>query len=264
MSEPTGRRVYGGLVEALKGIVRRSPLGPPAKALYRRLRPLTPSEVNERYDYQTSHVMARVLSADSNCLDIGAHTGAILRVMLQYAGRGRHIAFEPLPHLATQLRRDFSGVEVCQVALSDVTGSTTFQYVVSNPGYSGLRRRRYDRANEEVQAITVTTARLDDLVPKDRSIRLVKIDVEGGELQVIRGGLSMLARCRPFVVFEHGKGVADHYGATPSAVHEALAEGCGLRISTMERWLAGARPFSRAEFIEHFDRGRDFYFLAHP
>ena len=225
---------------------------------------MTPIEQNERYDLQTSQVMARVLSADSNCLDIGAHTGAILRAMLQHANKGRHVAFEPLPHLAAQLRRDFPDVDVCEVALSDVAGSATFQYVVTNPGYSGLRRRHYDRPNEQLQTITVATGRLDDLVPADRPIRLVKIDVEGGELQVILGGLTLLARCRPFVLFEHGKGAADHYGTTPAAVHEALVGQCGLHINLMERWLAGQPPLKRSEFIEHFNRGRDFYFLAHP
>ncbi len=78
------------------------------------------------------------------------------------------------------------------------------------------------------------------------------------------GGVATLTRCRPFVIFEHGKGGADYYGTTTAAVHDLLVAQCGLRISLMERWLAGGRPFTRAEFIEHFDRGRDFYFLAHP
>lgn len=249
-------------VDVLKRIVRRSPLGAPAKALYRRLWPLTVSEINDRYDSQTSEVLARVLSPDSNCLDIGAHTGTILTLILSHAPQGRHMAFEPLPHLAGQLRREFPQVDVLEVALSDLAGTTTFEHVVSNPAYSGLRRRRYDRPNEEIHTITVTTARLDQVVPADRSIRLVKIDVEGAELQVIRGGLDTLRRCRPFVVFEHGIGAADYYGTTPGAVYEALVDQCGLRMSVMERWLAGARPLSRTEFIQQCTR--DFYFLAHP
>ena len=249
-------------VDALKRIVGRSPLGGPARAVYRRLWPLTVSEINARYDAQTSEVLARVLTPDSNCLDIGAHTGSILKLMLRHAPGGRHMAFEPLPHLAVQLRRDFPEVGVFQVALSDMTGSTTFEHVVSNPSYSGLRRWRYDRPNEDIETITVTAARLDDLVPTDLPVRLVKIDVEGAELQVIRGGVNTLTRCRPFAVFEHGIGGADYYGTTPGAVYEALVEQCGLQMNAMERWLAGARPLSRPEFLQQCKR--DFYFLAHP
>lgn len=161
-------------VRILKESVRRSPLAAPVRFLYRRLRPLSQGERNVRYDAQTVHVLARVLTSNSNCLDIGAHGGSILRIILRYAGQGHHVAFEPLPHLAAQLRLDFPKVRVCEVALSDVTGAATFEYVVSNPGYSGLRRRRYPRAEEEIRTIEVRATRLDDLIPGDRPIALAK------------------------------------------------------------------------------------------
>ena len=55
---------------------------------------------NEIYDRQACELMSRVLSADSNCVDVGCHQGQFLREFLKYAPRGRHFAFEPLPHLA--------------------------------------------------------------------------------------------------------------------------------------------------------------------
>jgi FkbM family methyltransferase len=248
-------------LDILKRFVRRSPLGGPARSLYRRVWPLSAGERNARYDVETAEVIARVLTPDSNCLDVGAHSGTILRIILAHADRGHHVAFEPLPHFAAGLRRDFPQVQVCELALSDATADTTFEYVVSNPGYSGLHRRRYD-ADEEIRTITVRTARLDDLLPSDRPISLVKIDVEGAELQVLRGGLLTLTRCKPFVIFEHGEGGADYYGTTPTDIYDLLAGRCGLRLSLMAGWLAGARPFTRSAFIDQCKQ--DFYFLAHP
>ena len=37
--------------------------------------------------------ITRVLSSDSNCVDLRAHTRSILRVTLRYAGGGHHVAF---------------------------------------------------------------------------------------------------------------------------------------------------------------------------
>ena len=251
-------------LDFLKRIVRRTPLAGPARSLHRRLWPPLANERNALYDQEAAEVMARVLTSNSNCLDVGAHTGSILRIILRHADKGHHVAFEPLPHFAAGLRLDFPQVDVRELALSDTAGETTFEYVVTNPGHSGLRRRRYERPDEQIQTIIVRAARLDDLIPDDRPIALVKIDVEGGELQVFRGGVATLKRCRPFVVFEHGKGAAEYYGTTPAAVYDVLVEQCGLRVNLMKHWLQGARPFTRGGFVEHFDHGRDFYFLAHP
>jgi hypothetical protein len=63
-------------------------------------------------------------------------------------------------------------------------------------------------------------------------------------------------------VFECGLAAAAA-GATPDAIHEALAEG-GLRVSTLQAWLAGSAPMSREEFRGAVLGGREFYFVAHP
>lgn len=222
---------------------------------------------NKLYDTQTVEIMKRVLSEADSAIDIGCHQGSMLTEMLKIAPKGRHHAFEPLPNLFASLRQEFSwntNISLHELALSDATGVVTFQHVVSNPGYSGLRQRRYDRENEKISEIHVQTARLDDVIANDIDIRFVKIDVEGVELQVLLGGRELIRRCKPVIVFEHGLGAADYYGTTPENVFDLLVEDCGLRCFTMEQWLAsnGGNSLERAEFCDEFRSGRNFYFLA--
>jgi len=264
------------LKELVKRLVAGTPLEGVAHAVYRTVMgtpPLGPAvapavDRNTLYDAQTAAVMERVLERRSNCIDVGCHVGAILDEMLRLAPEGRHFAFEPLPDLYANLARKYAAaanVQLHEVALSDAPGVATFQHVVSNPGYSGLLKRRYDRPHEDVVEIRVKLARLDDLLPRDVDVRLVKIDVEGAELQVLRGGLEMLRRCRPFVVFEHGMGAADCYGTRPEMVFDLFAD-CGLRLSLMGDWLdsRGKRTLSRDAFMDEFNAVRNYYFLAHP
>jgi FkbM family methyltransferase len=220
---------------------------------------------NAVYDAQTVAVIERCVLPHSSCVDVGCHEGSVLEHMLRVASAGRHFAFEPLPAYAQRLRGRFgtSQVAVFEVALSDTAGETTFQHVVTNPSYSGLRQRRYDRPDEQIEEIRVRTERMDALIPAALPIALIKIDVEGAELQVLRGATETLRRWKPVVVFEHGLGAADHYGTTPEAVYDLLA-GCGLRTSTMERWLAGADALDRETFAAHFRQGWDYYFIAYP
>jgi FkbM family methyltransferase len=212
---------------------------------------------------ETLAILSRVLAADSNCVDIGACEGSILRHIVELAPRGRHFAFEPLPAQAAYLRDRFLDVTVLPVALSDSVGVARFQYVTTNPGYSGLRRRQYPRADEQVETITVKMTTLDAALPETLPVAFVKIDVEGAELLVLRGGRKTLTRWRPHVVFEHGLGAADHYGVRPEHVYDLLAA-CGLQVSLMAEWLAGRGSLSRVAFARQFDRRINFYFLAHP
>ncbi|HEY1688519.1 MAG TPA: FkbM family methyltransferase [Solirubrobacteraceae bacterium] len=193
-------------------------------------------------------VLASVLRSDSNCIDIGANDGAVLQQFLDLAPAGHHIAYEPLPHLHSRLRERFPSVEVHQIALSSTDGSAEFTHVIDAPAFSGLRLRAdLPSSIERTERLQVTTRRLDDTLPDDYVPTLIKIDVEGAELQVMQGALQTLSEHRPFVIFEHGVGGADLYGATPGAVFDLLSD-AGMRIFDIE----GEGPYSRMRFEATF------------
>jgi FkbM family methyltransferase len=266
----------------MKALVKRVVIGTPfervARILYgaiggRRagtLRPPTGPSVQDKnrlYDLETIQVMRRVLTRSSNCIDVGCHQGSILTEMLQLAPAGTHFAFEPLPDLYQGLRGSFgalANVRLHEVALSDVAGRTSFQHVVSNPGYSGLLRRTYDRPEEQVREIEVRVERLDNLIPGDIGIDLIKVDVEGAELGVFRGGVETIRRNRPVIIFEHGLGAADCYGSTPEVTYDLLAGECGLKLSLMAEWLesGGRKTLSRDAFCDQFWSRKNFYFMT--
>jgi FkbM family methyltransferase len=215
--------------------------------------------MNQQYDRQTRTIMGRVLRRTSNCVDVGCHQGWILDDMLRIAPDGTHFAFEPLPDLFRELERKYMGkARFYNLALSDSIGDTTFQHVVTNPAESGIKPVPHRRPEKSVE-ITVRLGRLDDIV--DRPIDLIKIDVEGAELQVLRGGLKILQRNKPYVVFEHGR-LANSYGTTPEQVFDLFRE-CAMHISLMSDWLSGRSYLSKQEFISQFYDGKNFYFLAH-
>jgi len=242
----------------------RSPIGPPIRRLYRWVHPLTAEAKNARYDHETGEVIRRVLQPTSNAIDVGAHDGLILRLLVAQAPHGQHWAFEPLPGYAERLRAAFPGVHVHALALSDVAGPAPFVHVVSDPGYSGLQRRTTPRGDaDQIEEVQVERARLDDLIPPTTPIALIKIDVEGGEYHVLRGARALLVAHRPVVIFEHGFGVADRYGAGPELVYDLLAA-CGLTVTLMGWWLDGRPPLTRAAFIRQYETAENFYFLAAP
>lgn len=204
-------------------------------------------------------LIAFTLGADSHCIDVGAHDGEILAEMVRVAPLGRHLAYEPLPHLHEHLLRRFPGVEVRRAALSDSDGETGFVHVRDLPQYSGLRERAYPHGVER-ELITVTTERLDDHLPEGMAPALIKIDVEGAECLVLSGALRTLAEHRPTVVVEHGPGGSDHYGSTPADLYRLLCDQAGLRIFDLD----GGGPYSLDRLQESYATGARWNYVAHP
>jgi FkbM family methyltransferase len=214
------------------------------------------------YDAQTIEVMRRVLRPDSTAIDAGAFVGGMLRHMLRFAPRGRHWAFEPLPDLHRSLAARFPHVSVLPFALGAATGRAEYVRVSGSPALSGLKRRPDVPPESATETLVVQVETLDRVIPPDQPVAFIKVDVEGGELDLFRGAAATLARSRPVVVFECGL-AANAFGATPEAIHDSLTEP-GLRVSTLEDWLTQGRSLPRDRFAEWFHEGREFYFIAHP
>jgi FkbM family methyltransferase len=228
------------------------------RGVARRLRPAH-VRADIRDNRRLVELLEELLEPGSDCLDVGAHEGVLLREMVRLAPSGRHVAWEPLPAFAGRLRERFPSVEVREAALSDAAGERAFAHVLGDPGWSGFVARPTPGGGP-VETITVRCERLDDALPEGVQPEFMKIDVEGAEEQVFRGAAGTLRRYRPTVVFEHGAGSADHYGTTPARLHRLVAEELGYRIFGLD----GDGPYGADRFAEIFARGERVNFLARP
>lgn len=221
---------------------------------------------NQRYDQQTERVFRKILKPNSNCIDVGCHRGEVLDQMISASPDGYHLGFEPIPDLFHALKKRYehnSMVDIHDIALSDEEGTFCFNYVVSNPSYSGLRKRDYDRQGEEDTQIEVRTARLDDILPEDHRVDFIKIDVEGAEYLVLKGAKGTVVRDKPVIIFEFGMGAANHYNVQPADIFNYF-DAVGMGINTLGRFLASEDPFSLQAFQHQYTERINYYFIAYP
>lgn len=222
---------------------------------------------NSYYDRMAETVMKRVLTPTSVCVDVGCHRGDVLKHMIALAPKGFFLAFEPIPDLFRQLKAEFTSdnIRLYEIALSDNAGTTSFNYVISNPAFSGLKKRRYCRPHEEDTQIEVKTQTLDNILREESigQVDFIKIDVEGAEYLVLKGAADCIRTHKPYIVFEHGPGGSDYYGIKPEQVYSLLSDDYGLRISLLNDWLLGKGPLTRTTFCHQYYSRKNYYFLAH-
>jgi FkbM family methyltransferase len=220
---------------------------------------------NLKYDRLTKQIIKRVLLPDSVCIDVGAHKGKILTLFLKSAPNARHIAFEPIPFLYEELRTRFADrCSVFPFALGDESKETTFQLVKNAPAYSGILKRKYAVKNPDIEEISVLMTTIDYFLITTEKIRLIKIDVEGGEFAVLKGAEQRLRNDKPYVIFECGLGASEYYGTTPTKVYDFLIDEVGLKLSLLDDWLQAKAPLSRNQFCNCYSTSKEYYFLAHP
>jgi FkbM family methyltransferase len=203
-------------------------------------------------------LLAYVLRPDDNCVDLGANSGDILRELVRLAPRGRHVACEPVPALAAELTRDFPGVQVHPCAVSDNEGRRTFYHVADEAPLSSLRVLPYF-AGHPVEKLEVEVTTLDALLPGSYVPAVVKADVEGAEIEVLRGGLKVLRRHKPLLILEFTRDGAGAFEVGADDLHGMVCGALGMRLFD----IFGHGPYDVAELRKVFRARRINNYVAH-
>ena len=144
--------------------------------------------------------------------DIGANYG-LFTFSLRAALPGLEIeAFEPDPDYVALLRKTLvlskeDRVRVHPIALTDKAGTLPFErdLLSGSTGTVVVRPKRPSREGEYALGkgmISVVTSTIDAESPRSGAPDLVKIDVEGAELAVLRGGRATITACMPIILLE--------------------------------------------------------------
>jgi FkbM family methyltransferase len=171
------------------------------------------------FEWQKQQAFVRLVAAGDVVFDVGAHAGFYTLLAARLAGPGGSvISFEPDPANLVALRRHIevnglANVTVIPAAVSDNGGRGRFRRD------SGGHQGHLDPAGDiEVQTVQLDTLWIESAVPPPR---LIKIDVEGEEVAVIRGARQLLCECKPVVL------VAAHSAALRDECYREL-QACGF------------------------------------
>ena len=197
-------------------------------------------------------VLRLLCGKEKAAIDVGANIGTISYYLSKYC-RENH-AFEINPRIAEKLRQArLANTKVYEIGLSDSRRSAVLRVPLAGFG-AVFGNATIERANDldgrAVAEQEVPVAMLDDFELKD--VGIIKIDVEGHELAVLRGALKTLERDRPSLVIEIVERMNGQAFAEISRITTALSYGC-YRLT--------GNAMVPASSIEDRRGDNDFYFL---
>lgn len=161
----------------------------------------------QRTDVAEIALLRNRLSPGDAAFDIGANKGGYLACLASSVGSsGLVVAFEPIPELASRLskaasRLRWGQVEICAAAASDTDGNAM---LATPDGDRHWESSLEHNAAPGASTREVRTVRIDRYLDQldGRRLTAIKIDVEGHESAVIRGGHRILERHKPILLVE--------------------------------------------------------------
>jgi FkbM family methyltransferase len=218
-------RARSGDVEAVVTVDGRTKL---------RVRPHQFSAVWTIYDgvheWEELQFCLSYLRPGDHFVDVGANVGVFSTLVGTRIPNVRITAVEPFPPVRADLEANLAlnhlDVAVVDSALSDAEGEATFEVldrdVLNRLAAPATGATDAPSGDAGPRGITVPVTTLDQLVGGDPPA-LVKIDVEGAELSVMRGASQLLSSAGPVLLFEHA-GHSTHFGITPADLRHFLNE----------------------------------------
>ena len=191
--------------------------------------------LNGAYERGTLDYMSKILKLGDVFVDVGAHIGLMTIHGSRLVGEeGRVIALEADPETFKRLRKNINlnsakGVEAYNVAAGRIKGN---EYIFELPEEAGAHALFRNDPNVVKTDKQVAIKPLDELL--DRPPTLVKIDVEGWELEVLKGMKGILERDAPIVIVECTDCHA-YKGGTKQDIYRLLVEGNGYRAYRQEK-----------------------------
>ena len=158
----------------------------------------------DAYEPDVTAVFRARLRPGMHVLDVGANIGYYTMLSASLVGpTGSVTAIEPNPSCiklleASRRANGFAHVTPLQVAAGRDRGLLVLHGSHSN----AMTSAPPDDAAALVRSTTVPSFRIDDLVPADKKIDFIKIDVEGAEHNALSGAAALIRRCRPTIVSE--------------------------------------------------------------
>ena len=186
--------------------------------------------LHEDFEEDEKKFMMRFLGAGMTVLDLGAHHGYYTLLASAMVGpSGLVLAFEPSPRERKRLKLHLKinrsrNVRVEPFALGGGEGTANLFLCLGKE--TGCNSLRPPDVPEPTMPVEVSVTTVDDALKQNRvnSVDFIKLDVEGAEIEVLKGATALLSRNpRPVIICELADVRTQPWGYQSREIYDFLA-----------------------------------------
>lgn len=210
------------------------------------------------YDRVNFTIVNAFIHLGSICFDVGANIGVYSMVMSRLSGKDGVVhAFEPVRHIRNRLLTNkivnaAHNIIVSDSALGNSQGRMLMFQVKENQFRGGtstlIKNNNVDSMGEGAFEIVLTQVNTLDNYVSDRGLLRVdfmKIDVEGFEINVLRGAHTVLGAFHPVILFEHDQRRLSKLGIDDTEFREIFVEsGYSVFEPSLSKGVLRLLPFA--------------------
>ena len=216
-----------------------------------------------QYEPEESSVIRRIAPQIDTMLDVGANIGWYSIMVASINASAAIHAFEPIPKTFSRLLvncdlNNARSIYCHNYGLSSEPGKFPFYFYPEGSGNASIKNLAN---NDDAQLLFCelrTLSQVQDDILRTARVDFIKCDVEGNEIFVLQGGLSVLQKHKPILLVELLRKWCAPFGYHPNDVFILLAE-LGYSAYT----VSSHGFLSRVESITD-DTAETNFFFVHP
>lgn len=150
------------------------------------------------YERDSIELLKKTIKPGMHCIDAGANTGYYTCLMGKLVGQtGKVYAFEPMPTNFRMLQKNIEENSLCAIVEAHELACSSNRTVIKATKLTNMLIAGFHEAGEQV---TMDAVPVDEIV--EGSIDLLKIDVEGHEIEALNGMKKIIRNYRPIIFSE--------------------------------------------------------------
>ena len=177
------------------------------------------------YEINETNLVKELIKPDWTVIDIGANFGWYSIHFSRLVGpRGKVFSFEPIPESYEELNSNMKlnscqNMKIFNTALGNREDIVSFGVPEIDGGLAASSQ--FLKCNKQIQ---VSMRRLDDIVEEQNitNVDFIKVDIEGGELDMLHGAEKLLEQFKPNIMIEIVDVHCHRFGYSPNDVYQFL------------------------------------------